>query len=113
MLCSGNMTPAALFICCCVRVAALCIMLSCMLQCCAAWHFSEQAAHAGVSTDPTWFWHCVLLLPLAVLQVGESRRKVDMLREAAQGGLGLGSGGKAARGQQVRTTQCQQLVVEL
>jgi hypothetical protein len=34
-------------------------------------------------------------------QVGESRRKVDLLREAAQGGLGLGSGGKAARGQQV------------
>jgi hypothetical protein len=43
----------------------------------------------------------LLLRAAAVLQVGESRRKVDLLREAAQGGLGLGSGGKAARGQQV------------
>lgn len=43
---------------------------------------------------------------IAFLQVGEPRRKVDVLREAAQGGLGLGSGGKAARGQQVRARQC-------
>jgi hypothetical protein len=48
---------------------------------------------------------CFVLLMFSCLQVGESRRKVDMLREAAQGGLGLGSGGKAARGQQVGTTQ--------
>uniref|UniRef100_A0A383W4Q6 UDP-N-acetylglucosamine diphosphorylase n=1 Tax=Tetradesmus obliquus TaxID=3088 RepID=A0A383W4Q6_TETOB len=41
------------------------------------------------------------LAPAEKLQVGESRRKVDVLREAAQGGLGLGSGGKAARGQQL------------
>ncbi|WIA22255.1 hypothetical protein OEZ85_004578 [Tetradesmus obliquus] len=41
------------------------------------------------------------LAPAEKLQVGESRRKVDLLREAAQGGLGLGSGGKAARGQQL------------
>jgi hypothetical protein len=47
--------------------------------------------------------HAVIFWLSSALQVGESRRKVDMLREAAQGGLGLGSGGKAARGQQVRS----------
>jgi hypothetical protein len=40
----------------------------------------------------------------------EARRKVDQLREAAQGGLGLGSGGKAARGQQVCIKLCQGLL---
>eukprot|EP00879_Flechtneria_rotunda_P019297 GHRR01020266.1.p1 GENE.GHRR01020266.1~~GHRR01020266.1.p1 ORF type:complete len:603 (+),score=293.43 GHRR01020266.1:126-1934(+) len=41
------------------------------------------------------------LSPAQNLKVIEAKRKVDLLREAAQGGLGLGSGGKAARGQQL------------
>ena len=41
------------------------------------------------------------LAPAKDLKVSDVKRQLDLLRELAQGGLGLGSGGKAARGQQV------------
>jgi hypothetical protein len=38
--------------------------------------------------------------------LGEAMRQLDLLREVVQGGLGVGSGGKAARGQQVGNRAC-------
>jgi hypothetical protein len=51
------------------------------------------------------------LAPAQQLQVAQAKKKVDLLREAAQGGLGLGSGGKMARGQQVHFKICYVMLV--
>lgn len=42
------------------------------------------------------------LRPLAELSVAEAARRVGALREVLQGGLGLSTGGRAKRGQEVR-----------